>query len=217
MPNNYPNLNAEKALVWRIVHRDNVPWILEHGIHCKSSGTQDPNYVNIGNPDLIQRRAAREVPIPPGGTLNDYVPFYFTPFSPMLLNIKTGYGGIRQRHNDEIVIFVSSLHLIAKLGLPFVFTDRHAYTSLANFFSDLASLNVIDWGLLQRRDFKRDPDDPIKVERYQAEALIHHHVPLEALMGVICHSEAVGSTTAQLINDRGLKLNVVARPGWYFQ
>lgn len=32
-PNEYKNLNPEKALIWRIVHRDNLPWILEHGLH----------------------------------------------------------------------------------------------------------------------------------------------------------------------------------------
>lgn len=25
----YTNLNPEKALIWRIVHRDNLPWILD--------------------------------------------------------------------------------------------------------------------------------------------------------------------------------------------
>lgn len=29
------NLNPEKALIFRIVHADNVPWILDHdGLHC---------------------------------------------------------------------------------------------------------------------------------------------------------------------------------------
>jgi len=59
----------------------------------RANGTlYDPNYRNIGNPDLIDKRSRRVVPIPPGGTLSDYVPFYFTPFSMMMYNIKTGYG-----------------------------------------------------------------------------------------------------------------------------
>lgn len=28
MPNHYPNLNADKALIWRITHRQNLPWLL---------------------------------------------------------------------------------------------------------------------------------------------------------------------------------------------
>jgi len=26
-------LNPEKALIWRIIHRDNLPWILTKGLH----------------------------------------------------------------------------------------------------------------------------------------------------------------------------------------
>lgn len=87
------DLNPEKALIFRIVHRDNIPWILDHGLHCRNSTTFDPNYVDIGNVDLIGKRGGHPVPKPPGGTLNDYIPFYFTPFSIMLFNIKTGWGG----------------------------------------------------------------------------------------------------------------------------
>jgi len=82
----HTKLNSEKALIFRIVHRLNVPWILEHGMCCRNSGLQDPNYRTIGNPELIDKRQRRHVPIPPSGTLSDYVPFYFTPFTPMLYN-----------------------------------------------------------------------------------------------------------------------------------
>lgn len=86
-------LNAEKALIFRIVHRDNMPWILANGMRCRSSSVQAPRYPTIGNPDLIDKRQRRTVPIPPGGTLSDCVPFYFTHLWPMMLNIKTGHGG----------------------------------------------------------------------------------------------------------------------------
>lgn len=145
MANHYPNLNPEKALIWRIVHRDNLAWILDNGLHCANSGVLSPNHVNIGNADLIDKRRHRVVPIPPGGTLADYVPFYFTPFSVMMKNIHSGWG-VPQRRNEEIVILVSSLHHIRQLGLPFVFTNAHAYPDWTNYYSDLAQLGEIDGG-----------------------------------------------------------------------
>lgn len=33
MANHYPNLNPDKALIWRIVHRDSLRWILDKGVH----------------------------------------------------------------------------------------------------------------------------------------------------------------------------------------
>lgn len=66
-----------------------VSWLLANGLHCASSGVRNPEFVRIGLPDLIQRRATRPVPLAPGGTLGDYIPFYFGTHSVMLYNIRT--------------------------------------------------------------------------------------------------------------------------------
>ena len=172
--------------------------------------------MHIGLSELIAKRARHPVPLAPYGVLNDYVPFYFTPFSPMLSNIHSGRG-VPRRDNDEILILVSSLHRMAELGLPFVFTDSHAYYQWANFYVDLGDLERIDWPLLQRRDFKRDADDLSKLERYQAEALIHQHCPIEALLGVVCYNEEIKNRVEQCMNRVGVARPVYVRDGWYFR
>jgi hypothetical protein len=93
------DLNPQKALIFRIVHRDNMGDIWAHGLHCKNA-SHGKKYTQIGNPELISKRDGRVAPCPPGGTLSDYVPFYFTPCTPMLYNIKTGHGGIQKRPGD---------------------------------------------------------------------------------------------------------------------
>lgn len=210
------NLNAENAYIFRIVHCDNIPWILKHGIHCGTSQTRDPNFVSIGNPDLIAKRATREVPVAPGGALNDYVPFYFTPNSPMMYNIKTGYNGITKRANVEIAILVSSIHQLKKLGVPFVFSDRHAYLRAARFSSDVADLERIDWPALQRRDFRKDPNDPEKVERYQAETLVHKCCPVAALLGIGFYDEKTARGFDASVTQNKPMLKLLACPRWYF-
>jgi hypothetical protein len=210
------DLNPEKALIFRITHRDNLPWILANGLHCANSGVRDPNFVAIGNPDLINKRAWRGLPDPFQGTLSDYVPFYFTPFSPMLLNIKTGWGGIQTRANAEIIILVSSIWKLKVENVPFVFSDRHAYLRAAQFYDDTARLDQIDWDLLQRRDFKRDPNDPAKFERYEAEALVRAHVPVAAFLGVTCYDQETRDRIDKVAEQAGVTLTTVARPGWYF-
>ncbi|MBK7660316.1 MAG: DUF4433 domain-containing protein [Betaproteobacteria bacterium] len=216
MANNYPNLNPEKALIWRIVHRDNLPWIMRNGLHCANSPVRDPNYVAIGNADLISRRTHRNVLVAPGGTLADYVPFYFTPFSPMMYNIYTGRGEVPRRRNEEICILVSSLPKVKAMELDFVFTDRHAYTSLANFSNELDDLGKIDWPLLQTRNFQRNPDDPEQIERYQAEALVYRQLPITGLIAVVCYTEAVKSALEAQIQREDMKLEVLVLPKWYF-
>lgn len=110
-----PTLGPESAHIFRITHIDNVRWMLRHGMRCRSSSTQDPNFKRIGNPELIEKRRTHIVSVAPGGLLCDYVPFYFTPWSIMLYNIKTGYNGVPHVPNREIVIMVSSLHKLSQI------------------------------------------------------------------------------------------------------
>jgi ssDNA thymidine ADP-ribosyltransferase, DarT len=208
-------LNPDRALIFRITHRDNLPWILDHGLHASNGPILDPNFRNIGNLDLIDKRSRRVVRVGPGGTLSDYVPFYFTPFSIMMFNIHTGYN-VRQVPNEEVVILVSSLRRLAELGVPFVFTDQHAYPLMANYFTDLKDLDRLDWRLLNRRDFKHDPDDPGKKERYQAEALVWKHLPIEALLGICCYACAVDEEIKAELAKRSLKMQTNVQRGWYF-
>lgn len=117
---------------------------------------------------------------------------------------------------SEIVIMVSSLPALAAQKIPFVFTDRHAYLQTASFFSDLARLDCIAWNLLQQQDFKRDLYDPGKFERYQAEALVHRHLPVAALSDIICHSDAQKAFLQAEVEKRRQTLQVVVRPNCYF-
>jgi hypothetical protein len=211
------NLNPERALIFRIVHVANLPWILKHGgLHCRNSSKQDPDYVNIGNAELIEKRSRRHVPIPPGGTLSDYVPFYFTPFSMMMFKIKTGHGGITRRENRDIVIFVSSIHRLRELGLRFVFTNQHAYPPDSEFYDRIDDLDKIDWALLRSRNFKADDADPGKQLRYQAEALVYQRVSLDALLGIGCHDDKVKHDLESQLRPHLPKLTVKTTQIWYF-
>jgi hypothetical protein len=210
-------LTPEKALIFRITHIANIPWLLDNGIHCRNSPCFDPAFRSIGNPEVIQLRQRRVVSVSPGGPLSDYVPFYFTPFSIMMYNIHTGYGEIPRIPNDQIVILVSSLRRAVELKLLFVFTNQHACLIDTEFFNDMKDLNRIDWTILQNRDFKHDPDkDPKKKERYQAEALVHKLVPLDALLGIGCHSPEVESCLKNELARRKLNIRTVVQPNWYF-
>src|SRR5262249_7556073 len=117
---------------------------------------------------------------------------------------------------SDIVILVSSLRTVAAQGIPFVFTDRHAYLETAAYFSDLERLDRIPWDLLAKRNFRRDPEHPDKMERYQAEALIHRSLPVKALAGIVCYADSQRTGLQLELEKRGLELKAVAKPNWYF-
>lgn len=211
------DLTPEKALIFRITHRDNLPWLLGNGVHCARSASQDPGFVSIGNRELIGKRREHRLPPPCVGLLGDYVPFYFTPHSPMLYNIHTGYGDVAKVPNDEIVILYTTLHRLIERGVTFVFSDRHASLATAQFSSSLGDLPTwIPWTQLRNRDFKRDVERPDKIERYQAEALVHGCVPVQALLGIVCSSEPTAIAVRERIAERRLEIRVLVSPELYF-
>lgn len=135
----------------------------------------------------------------------------------MMYNIVTGYGGIRQFPNKEIVILVSSMQSLRENGVQAVFTDRHAYLKTARFFNSLNMLNEIDWEILQQKNFRRDPDDPEKTDRYQAEALIYRHLPVRLLEAIVCYDKNEKGTINRQQKELGMQLKLVAQPSWYFR
>lgn len=107
----YNKLNAVNAFIFRIVHIDNVSWILDNGMHCNASETQATDYRVIGNKDL---------------------------------------------------------------------------------------------------------NDPSKFERYQAEALIYKHLPVEAFLGLVCYTSKEKSLLMKMVEKRTLNLSIYSRQGWFF-
>ncbi len=84
-------------------------------------------------------------------------------------------------------------------------------------FSNAAiDLNMINWDILQRRDFRMDPNDLAKFECYQAETLIRDYVPVDALSGIVCFDDASKKVVEAYVAAAGSNVKVAAYPRWYF-
>lgn len=93
--------------LFRLIHKDNLKFILDNGMACKSYLKGE--YVNIGDTTLITQRSEKSVINPPGGSFKDYVPFYFAGHLPMLYNIKTGWRGIKQINQSDLLFVVCKI------------------------------------------------------------------------------------------------------------
>lgn len=206
---------AQPTLVYRITQIENVPWILDHGLHCASSPTQDQNFVPIGLADLIQKRSTRAVAVPPGGYLSNYVPFYFCRHSRMMYKIVTG-DGVPRVDQGLIVYLVTSVEALKTQGRRFLFTNKNAYLKNASYFDDVADLPSLDWPLLRGRDFRKDLNDPDKGARREAELLVHQELPLAGVLGIACLNETAQRRIAAWSQARGIEMNASVRPKWYF-
>jgi hypothetical protein len=195
--------------LFRMVHYANIAHILVNGMTCRSHYNADPNYINIGDSNLIAKRNDYEVPIPPAGTLGQYVPFYFAGRSPMLLNIKTGYRGMTQRAQDEIVYFVCKLTEIINSCNEWVYTDGHAKDKLTEFFNNIGLIeDVIDWNIVKERWWTPTEEDLDRQRRKQAEFLVKSHVPVSCIEGIIVKNDSRKQYVEDILSRLQIKLPI---------
>ena len=135
-----PQPGLQHLPIYRMTHIDNVPFIVKNGLWSELSGVQDPRFVSIGNPSIIDRRTNKPVGInPPGGVLGEYIPFYFAGRSPMLYNIATGYGVDKVPQKDIVFIVCDAIEII-NAGIPCCFTDGNAANKTSTFYNNLYGL-----------------------------------------------------------------------------
>ena len=190
-----------------MTHIDNLRIILRDGMYAPNV-RKYPEYVNIGDESLIEQRNVFTIPIAPGGVLADYVPFYFGGRSPMLLNIKTGYRGIKQREQREIVYVCTHIETVAKACPEFCFTDGHAKDRLTAYFNNLADLDKVDWRAVDLTYWTSTEDEPDNMRRKQAEFLVKTHVPLSCLSGIIVFDDSAAEAVNTIMMETGTSLRV---------
>ncbi len=202
--------------IFRITHYKNLPYILRNGLHSPNSEIQDPDFEPIGFPTLIHNREERLVTVPPEGTLADYIPFYFWYKSPMLYVIHKGNDPeVINTPQEEIVYLVSSFEQLQQNNCRFVFTDRHAMLDYANFYTNTADIDKLNWEIIKGDNWGRQYG-PERREMKQAECLVFKHLPFEAIIGIAVKSEMMFEKVTDILTGFKNKPAVKIKPNFYF-
>jgi hypothetical protein len=135
--------------VFRFIHIDNLEFDLINGLFAKNH-KMNQNFTRklIANSEIIQRRDQAVVKCYPATVVNDYVPFYFSVRTPMLFNIKTGWG-VPQISQQDIVYIVCQLNELTTDSFQWCFTNGNAVVIATNFYSDLECLQLVNWKSIQ--------------------------------------------------------------------
>jgi hypothetical protein len=214
------NAAPRERWLFRIIHLDNIPTLLQRGgLHAPNASPSDGLvYRTIHNTNVQASRSHRSIPCGPGGTIHDYVPFYFGPLSVMLLNLHTGRVAGYTDGQAPIVYVVSSIERIQAAGRQWVFSDGHGLAELTNWYDDLSRLGEVDWDLVGARYWADRPDDNDRQRRKQAEFLVWEYVPWSAVAGIAVMNNtvkaAVDSAMAPYPIAAGTK--VLVRSKWYY-
>lgn len=208
----------QRGLLFHITHLSNLASIAEHGLRCDTEmETSGSTFKEIGNRGIKDRRRDRVVPIPPGGSVADYVPFYFAARSPMLYAIHRGNVPTYEGGQKKIVYLMTSVDSIVDDGLPFVFTDRNAALGLAHYGDNPSELDDhVDWELMEARMWNNTSTEPDRMERRMAELLVHRHVPWSAITGVVTRTKKRSGQASAALATVGVSTAVTVQSDWYF-
>jgi len=205
-------------LLYHFTHIDHLASIVQSGLRSDTNAQQQGLITHeAGNHGIKAQRRAMPVPIPPGGVVSDYVPFYFAPRSPMLFVISKGSVPTYTRPQNELVYVCSRPSRLIELGTQPIFTRRNASLVNAEFFTDPAELATkIDWELMNATMWTNTSEDGDRKARRAAECLVHDRVPPEAIVGIATQSDERMSDVQAILANLGVPLQVVSQPAWYY-
>jgi ssDNA thymidine ADP-ribosyltransferase, DarT len=205
--------------LYHITHMTNLDSILRSGglVSTARRLRESIQHIDIAHSHIQDRRARVTVPCSIGGTLHDYVPFYFAPRSPMLFsNHKqnvTGYQG----GQVPILHLVTSPEAVQAANLSFCFTDGHAAMNYAEFYDDLSALETtIDWDLMKAKYWSDTEDDPNRQFRRNAEFLVHDYLPWHLIIGIGVINESVKTQVDQILQSFNYSTPVKVYPKYYY-
>lgn len=204
--------------IYRLLHLDNLALALEQGgMHAPNITPESgQGYRTIHNLEIQKVRRARPTPCGPGGTVHDYVAFYFGPRSPMLLQLHTGRVENYDGGQEPLIYAVATVEAIAQARLGFVFSDGHGIAAFTQWFDDLRDLDKVDWETVYADFWADTVEDMDRQRRKQAEFLVHRFCPWEVIQRIGVLNDAVKSRVERILDRHHLSTPVEVRRQWYY-
>ena len=211
--------------IFHITALGNIPAICEAGALLPKNRV--PNYFNIAHQGAQGARSVRQVPNPPGGSVHDFVPFYYALRSPMLYAINGGRVAGCALKQDDVVHFEFTIASVLAGGAQFVIYDRNATLSYAGAYTSLSDLDKIAWDLFFEPPLVGDfskyfhdrpsvPKHADRLERRMAEFLVQGAVQLNGCTRIGVADSSSQQQVLAMVRHAGMNVAVDVRPDWYF-
>ena len=201
------------TLIYHITDVTNLPAILQSGglMSDAALAAAKSSKTNIGYSHIKDRRMTQyRVPCAGNRFVGEFVPFYYCPRSPMLFTVNQGLTGRPAGCQTTIVHLVSTVaHAVAQKQ-PWAISDSNAGSALAEFFSDLATLDSLDWNAIQAH-YWRD----CKMAK-AAEFLVADRFEWSAVQSIGCFDAATAQQVAQLLHGKAHQPAVSVQRNWYY-
>jgi hypothetical protein len=204
--------------IYRLLHIDNLSVILDcGGMHAPNHPPEeDCDYRAIHNVDIQKIRRERLILCGPGGTVHDYVAFYFGPRSPMLYQLHTGWVENYSEGQTPLIYAVSTIETMVQAGREFVFSDGHGIAAFTQWFDNLDDLDKVDWNTVYADFWADTMDDMDRQRRKQAEFLVHRFCPWDLIIRIGVLNDNVKKMVERILEQKNCSLPVDVCRQWYY-
>lgn len=184
--------------VYHFTHIDNLEEIIKNGLLSTNlKAKKGIKHKDIANNEIQHRRSEMKVTCGPGGVIHDYVPFYFTKRSPMLLNV------IKGKNVDQEGIIYLAIPIEAVEDKSVVFSTSSANTlSPPAFYSDSSDLDKLNWNIIDSRVWVPSPET-LKQQK-MAELLIHDKITFSDISFIVVWDSSIGDHVKKLLKKNGI-------------
>lgn len=214
--------NRDDPWLLHFTHIDNLPAIIASGsLHSDAVTRAVGPVTEVGDPYIKAERRNRAVPVPPGGVVGDYVPFYFAPRSPMMFRIasdcRDGVAGRYSGGDRPLVYLWTRVSTLVTAGVRCLVTDGNAAAAATTFRADPGeAATLVDWPLMREKHWRDTEADPDRRRRRAAELLAHGSVPLSAIEGCAVYSDKHVEAVRMTGSSTSFTQCVLVRPSWYY-
>lgn len=206
--------------ILRFLHIDNLSVVLQRGgLHAPNHTPNDGLvYKTIHNLEVQEKRADKQISCGPRGVIHDYVPFYFGPLSPMMLNLKTGRVPGYSDGQEPLIYVGTMAQAVADSGARFVFSDGHGLAAYTMWFDDLAQLDRVDWNMVYQRYWTDNANDMDRQRKKQAEFLVYQFCDWSLVQAVIVIDETRKAQVEQVFSGfpANMHRQILVKRDWYY-
>ncbi|MGQ8334527.1 type II toxin-antitoxin system toxin DNA ADP-ribosyl transferase DarT [Klebsiella pneumoniae] len=183
---------------YHFTHIDNLEGIIKNGLLSTNlKSNRGITHKDIANNEIQHRRSEMRVTCGPGGVVHDYVPFYFTKRSPMLLNV------IKKKNVDQEGIIYLAIPIEAIEDKSVVFSNSSANTlTPPTFYSNADDLNKLNWDAIDSRVWV--PKIESVKQQKMAELLIHNEIPFNNFSFLVVWNLCMKMHVTQLLKKYGV-------------